>query len=368
MSDTSNAKDTPDAVKRFFYTVSNQQAIDSFLVIIDRVGASSDFEIKRNHYIGIILNEMRSAPDQWGEHCPNNIQWIGQSFINQLNAAKNTPDTISMDELFSICFRFFVEYDLTVPGKFTMDLSKLSEFALENISNFSTHSADQINYAFKLMPHHMLKQMMSSEVVDLVMNINKVRYDSEEQISDWEQRLTDSEKKVEILQARLEKQETAFNFMGLYDGFNRMTDEKTTEKNKLGTILLIMAAAVPLPLLGKAIWLAKNPPSEVILWTYLFMIPVISLTAILIYFFRIILIDYKSVKSQLIQLELRKTLCAFIQNYCDYSKEVKEKDKDALERFEQIIFSNIMAESEQIPAVFDGMEQLCKLVSKVKPQ
>ena len=81
---------------------------------------------------------------------------------------------------------------------------------------------------------------------------------------------------------------------------------------------------------------------------------------------RVILHNYKRVKTELLQLELRKTFCQFIQSYADYAKEVKKDDSEALSKFENIIFSVIVADNSSLPTTYDGLEQLTKLFSQIK--
>ncbi|ELB1136149.1 hypothetical protein QQ214_000516 [Vibrio parahaemolyticus] len=95
-------------------------------------------------------------------------------------------------------------------------------------------------------------------------------------------------------------------------------------------------------------------------------IPLVSIEIILIYFFRVILIHYKEAKTQIMQIELRMTLCQFIESYTSYSKEIKEQDSNALEKFENIIFSGILSDTEKLPSTFDGFEQLGSLVKSLK--
>ena len=96
------------------------------------------------------------------------------------------------------------------------------------------------------------------------------------------------------------------------------------------------------------------------------LLPLISMEVILIYFFRVILINHKSVKAQLMQLELRQALCQFIQSYAEYSSKIKEQDSAALEKFENLIFSGILANSEKLPSTFDGIEQLGGFIKSMK--
>ena len=96
------------------------------------------------------------------------------------------------------------------------------------------------------------------------------------------------------------------------------------------------------------------------------LLPRLSIEVILIYFFRIILQNYRSVKAQILQIELRKTLCQFIQSYVKYSSEIKKQDSNALEKFESLIFSGVLSDPEKLPSTFDGLDQLGNFIKNIK--
>ncbi|OOF25714.1 hypothetical protein BZJ18_10915, partial [Salinivibrio sp. IB872] len=91
-----------------------------------------------------------------------------------------------------------------------------------------------------------------------------------------------------------------------------------------------------------------------------------SFIFISIYYFRVVLFNYRAVKNQLLQIELRKTLCRFIQSYSTYSSEIRKKDSDLLVNFEKVIFSGISSGEGEIPSTYDGIEQLARLVKSLK--
>ena len=66
------------------------------------------------------------------------------------------------------------------------------------------------------------------------------------------------------------------------------------------------------------------------------------------------------------QIELRKSLCQFIQSYSDYSSEIRENNPEALSKFEDVVFSNIMLSDDKIPSTFDGIEQIASLINALK--
>ena len=85
-----------------------------------------------------------------------------------------------------------------------------------------------------------------------------------------------------------------------------------------------------------------------------------------IYFFRVVLNHYNSIQTQIMQIELRQSLCQFIQSYAKYAKEIKEKDGASLEKFENLIFSSILSTPDKVPSTFDGIEQLSNLIKNIK--
>ena len=75
-----------------------------------------------------------------------------------------------------------------------------------------------------------------------------------------------------------------------------------------------------------------------------------------------VLFNYRDVKRQVSQIDLRKALCQFIHNYVDYASTKKNKDNDSLSKFENLIFSEIVSDSGMLPSTFDGLDVIAKLV------
>lgn len=106
----------------------------------------------------------------------------------------------------------------------------------------------------------------------------------------------------------------------------------------------------------------KNNPSIIGFIAF----PTISMLVILFYLLKVCLNNLYSIRSQILQLELRMTLCQFIQSYAEHSKTLKQNNKEGFEKFENLIFSSIVSTDEKIPATFDGMEQLTSLLKSIK--
>jgi hypothetical protein len=129
-----------------------------------------------------------------------------------------------------------------------------------------------------------------------------------------------------------------------------------------------MGIVILVPLAFEIMFVASRIDSDKILGInhLLILIPLISIEIILIYFFRVILINHRSVKAQIMQIELRQTLCQFIQSYASYSKEIKTQDANALEKFENLIFSGVLSDPEKLPSTFDGIEQIGNFIKSIK--
>lgn len=103
-------------------------------------------------------------------------------------------------------------------------------------------------------------------------------------------------------------------------------------------------------------------------WNYiiarLFVIfPVAVAELILIFYFKIVLGHFNSTGAQLLQLEMRLAVCQFIENFVKFKKDTNVDD---LDKFESLIFSNLMPSADQIPPTFDGLEQLGKVLGELK--
>ncbi|TYT73354.1 hypothetical protein [Desulfobotulus mexicanus] len=186
--------------------------------------------------------------------------------------------------------------------------------------------------------------------------------------ANWDKEILDKELVLKGLEAKFDKYKHAFNFVGLYDGFSSLAQKKKVESKVLLISLLLVGVIIFLPLLGYTYLVVKDIEGvKAFSLDHLIIItPVISIEIILLYFFRIILLNHRSVKAQILQIELRQTLCQFIEAYTDYSHKIKKVDPKALEKFENLIFSGILSNSENLPSTFDGVEQITNMIKNLK--
>lgn len=185
------------------------------------------------------------------------------------------------------------------------------------------------------------------------------------------------------LKSVLDKYTEAFNFVGLYKGFSDLRKRKEREKNFRLFFLFILGGAALAPLIAKVyvalVNSAKMTASELVnvadksssfLDKLSFdtlnvdlaaALSFVGLELLILYFFRVTLHSLKSVRAQLLQIDLRMTLCQFIDKYAEYAQGKGE----ALKGFESVIFSGLVSVEEKLPATFDGFDVLQGIAEKL---
>lgn len=211
-----------------------------------------------------------------------------------------------------------------------------------------------------------LSSALKSTDINKVEKFIRTRDESISKIDTWNNEFQEKKSAVEILKDKLDTYQTAFNFVGLYQGFSSLLKKKVDELDSLKIqYFFIGLIIISIPLLELA-WVFDNLNSIDSTKVLFIVFPTLTLLFVLFWFFRIVLHNIKSVKSQIMQLELRMTLCQFIQSYAEKSKELKEANKEGFEKFENIIFSSIVSSDENIPSTFDGMEHVSNLLKNFK--
>lgn len=177
-----------------------------------------------------------------------------------------------------------------------------------------------------------------------------------------------AESLVEIkeLEGRVQGLKSEYNFVGLSSGFNKIKEKKELElrnievnyKNLFGCIFIVPVIITVLHLVTPAMF-----PKDL---TVLFLaLPFLTIEMALIYFFRLSYLEAKSIRTQLVQIDLRLSLCSFIDGYVEYRKKNNVNIDKVLEIFDSLIFSPIQTNENNIPSMFDGIEALAGLAEKI---
>ncbi|UNM04990.1 hypothetical protein H4O05_09895 [Citrobacter freundii] len=195
--------------------------------------------------------------------------------------------------------------------------------------------------------------------------VNSIKKDAEE-VKQIASDIGKSLDEVRALEERVSKLRTEYNFVGLSSGFSQIKDKKEEElrnsevayKNLFGCMFIC-----PLILLFlHVVFPEKLPQGYNILQVIL---PFVTIEMVMLYFFRLSYLEAKSLRAQLLQIDLKLSLCSFIDNYVKYRKEHNTNVKKVLDSFDSVIFSPIQANENNIPSMFDGMEALANLADKI---
>lgn len=344
------------------------RTLSRFKVKLEGIAVSNEFEVSRNRLIKLVVTAMIENPDAWDKQCQINIEWIGSQFINKLTDIDKEYEKEELDDICSMTFRFLLEYYLSMKNELSREFEVSRVFVIDNIDSFDDHAKLTIQYALAEMPIAIIKNLLNNDSLESIKEFNITKNAADKLKQDWDTELNRKERKVNKLQNALEKYETAFNFVGLHQGFDELSKDKKAELASLVFWLRFLSIIIVAPVLIELFIIYTNIKDITAIKDALLVsiFPTLSFVAISIYYFRVVLFNYKSVKSHLLQIELRKTLCKFIQSYADYSKEIKENDSNSLEKFENMIFSGIVNDEVGMPSTYDGIEQISKLIKSVK--
>lgn len=328
---------------------------------------SDAFETERNEIIDNALSSILEFPAEWDELTHYNVDAIGTAFASELESMHNTDSSINM--LFTSIFRFMTENTLLLPEAQNRNhiIKKVKDFGIYKYNNFDDRAKGQLDYALREMPINIVSDFIKGENVKTYKDFLDCIQEGRDFKDKWESYINEEKEKIQSIKSTLEGYESAFNFVGLYDGFNYLGNQKKTEILWSRAILILLAFLIPLPLLYEFFFILPKEQALDAVNKMITLIPFLSLTLILIYYFRVVLLNYQSIRTQIMQIELRKSLCQFIQSYSDYARSIKDSNPQALVKFEEIIFSNIMSTDEKIPSTFDGIEQIASLISSFKP-
>ena len=355
-------------MKVIFDTNQSKTVLAKFKHKIDGVVPSDDFEKQRNALIRLVVSSMENDPEQWDNLCQINIGWIGDLFINKLSDEEEELSKERLDDICSACFRFLFELYLSMKNDLAMEFEAARRFVFNNLELFEGSAKEQIEYAIRDMPINIFKSIVNSDSIESIKDFNVVSSKAEKLKEEWEKDLSARESRVDKLKKSLSEYENGFNFVGLYQGFDDLAKVKATERDNILFWLKVLSVIVVFPVMAElaVIYMNIDNISAIKDGLIVSLFPTLSIVAIAIYYFRVLLFNYKSVKSQLLQIDLRKTLCRFIQHYSEYSSEIKKQDADSLEKFENIIFSGIVTVDENLPSTYDGIEQVGKLIKSAK--
>ena len=326
------------------------------------------------HYTQIILEKMFQSDDCWLSICPFNYHNGNSNLFEEKLISLQHWNLEILDATFLIAIKFLQEAELTTRRQSRNSIFDDNTYetiwdwfrSLKN-DDISPDEISQLNYIQSDYSLMLLNDYLGNKSFQAFLNyeenIKKIEQHSIvlKETSDNIQKSADEKlEKVKQLSDTLKNLEQGFNFVALSDGFSRMLNEKKESKESILQLLFLIAVIISAIPAYKFL----SDGGANLTWQQIAISA--GLELVLIYFFRVVLFHYRTVQTQIMQLDLRLSLCQFIQSYAEYAKEIKTNDKDALDKFENLIFSSILSSDEKIPNTFDGLEQLNSLIKQFK--
>lgn len=355
-----------EEVTEFFTAQKFQNAIANLAarLSVDDLPIEADKQFVQ--FIRSALDLFRTHARDFDANCQFNISLIGNRFYNDVQEARTNAGSI--EGIFTSCYRFLSELafyrESNFPGDVGYEVRRVLEKIQYEASGIPSRVKDQLVYADNFMPVALAKSYLNKADFGVIRSFDEKYAGLDAVVKELDTKLEGSKKDVGALHDALKSYEDAFNFVGLHKGFNDIARSKRRSSYLSVFIMVLLACMMVAPFLWK-IWHVLNDVPSNVFNTELF-VAFLGYDLLLLYFFRVVFQGYKSVKGQLVQLDLRKAVCQFIQSYADYAVKIKGSNPALLEKFESLVFSGIVANEENIPSTFDGVEQLVKLFEKVR--
>ena len=330
------------------------------LIEIQRTSQNKDEEKDKISLCLLVLNLMNKYYDSWQEICPYNHEMVGKDFYNILNIINDNKKLFD-NNFFIYCLRFAIEISFykerfnEIDDDIEKIRSKIKKINLPNSDDFSYVISD----AFKI---DILNFYIGKQDFQAFLNYKEHLEKARESFEELLREVNNAEEEASRIAKILEEQKITGTFVELEKGFSLMLDRVKKAKNwTFGWLLAISAIIIAIPTARIFYPIAVSDAS---IWEKL--VPLIGVELILIYFFRVTLKHYYSLQTQIMQLDFRYSLCQFIGAYSEYSRKIKEANGNALDKFESLIFSNLLSESDNIPSTFDGLDNLASLINNMR--
>ncbi|MFQ0976134.1 hypothetical protein JHL08_09395 [Vibrio campbellii] len=355
----------------FFNIESHRDALASFVRKAKQLEFKDEvLTTKLRLCIQIVLH-IQKKPTEWSEACKYSISSIGRGLIIQFEQIKvEQKDGDRITHIYLMLYRFLCEFILfTDPDDDEeFELLGIREQILDDAKKKQDDVSFEIQHITYLLPAKMIQNYLQQGGVKSVIEFDERVSRVEELKIEWARDYEERKTEIDNLKESIDELKFDFNFVGLTKGFRELGNKKNVERKALlGNLKMMGACILLMPVVYYSVYWLATGESFTFAWdSALHLIPLLSFEVLMLYFFRIVLHNYNSVNTQLVQIELRQTLCRFIQKYAEYSTTIKKNDPVALEKFESLIFSGILSNSDKLPTTFDGMEQLSALLKNIR--
>lgn len=362
---------TTEAPKQFFTHPSNLLQLRK---LAQELRALPDGTVSPDglvHNIAQILDLMISNAEKFDKFCVTNIEWIGNSFLSEVSGYSEQPNDrreAALRSIFTSAYRFICELDFAQPADPSFELRRIMSFVHDNLERFSGTDRQQLVFAAYAMPAQVAKRLINHPSIGDYRKFADTVESARNLKDEWDTDTSRRQERLDALDQNLKRVTSAYNFVGLVNGFQALHEKKESERGFAFIWLVVIALLMVVAPVGQiAFVVTKLDTIDSHKLTLAYTLPtIVAVELILLYFFRVVLSHFRSVKAQLLQLDLRIALCQFIESYAEYASRVKAQDSSALSKFEALVFSGLMPDETGIPSTFDGAEQIASLIRSVR--
>ena len=316
------------------------------------------------------IDVIMEYPDAFSGTCTVTIAQHGDYLKSKLSQSSMERSLNDFESIWSILYRIALEYDLSTSGTVSdsiVDFMRVSEG--QDIAQVPLFVLEQVKIARQQLPITLFKKCFSDPRLGSISALPPIIENFSTQINLWRTELTLKEEKIDALKASLDLLTTDFNFVALKAGFQDMLRKKKIEGRRFFIGLCVFGALMLCPVaveLYSLHGMEKDWKNINEAWLAASALLSLSLSMFLIYFFRISLRNFDLCNSQIMQIELRMTLCQFVQDYAKYAEDIKKKSPETLSRFESVVFSPISSSDVINLSVVDGLEQIANFVKTAR--
>lgn len=362
---------TTEASNNFFTNQSNQALLRRLAQDLRTVPDQSIEPEGLSHHLALVLDLMLANPEKFDEFCSVNIEWVGRVFLGEIGSYFEGPQEKRAKiarTIFVSAYRFLCELEFTQPGEASFEVRRVINFVHDNLERFEGTDRQQLVYAAYSMPAQVVKRLIGSPGLTNIREFSQTVERSRELKTEWDKDLKQREELLAGLAGTISKLSSEYNFVGLVHGFQALKADKENERRFSYRSLLAIATCMLVLPAAQFYFVVSNLESiDTHKATLVYALPtILALEVILLYLFRVVLGQFRSVKAQLLQIDLRISLCQFVESYSEYVSKLRKNDSSALTKFESLVFSGLVAGESDIPSTFDGAEQIASLVRSLR--
>lgn len=355
--------------KNFFQSLSDP--ISSYIAKMEMPPDNDAPEYLLRDHLNMILTAASQLDHS--EICLVGVKRWGNAFSTLIN---NTPQKDTNGALLRYCALFAYERTIRNGSRLTLDDQILSWFSPTN-RRLSDQDWKDVTEVYP----YIVREVAKGDVAKVAADINNALFDASKHVE-----------KLQTLQLQIQKDVSShtelferyrehaknllsdYNFLGLSHAFKLQA--RSAKRRKLGALVSMFflgaLAITPfsLPIVYSWSELAKINGStnweelgRLVLGRGMYMAgSVLPVVLLVLYFFRLAHIQYKSAAAVALQFEHRYGICAFVEGYAKHKKDIGID----MEKFEALVFAGVTPDPGNVPSAFDGLEGITKVIEALK--